>query len=246
MRLLLVPLLLASGGCRTAAAAEDGAEPLGGPRAGDFNLALKPGLFTVYGIDGEFTVESPAKGTLTEDDSGELVGRFGLALRGEYALREDLLLFLGADFRIYDIEDLNPISELDVAIETVDSLQYMLGARYLFPHLGSARRWRPFGELSVAYLPSVDVGFEVDLSDFGSSNLKIDTEGEGYWVGGVAAGMAYQLTERVSAELGALYEVPLTTLDTDLSFSIGSSEVPMFGELEPQGLIGFCGITVRL
>jgi hypothetical protein len=250
MRALLVPLLLSAshgaGACRTPAPAPDAGPPEPWLEPGDVSLSLRAGLFTLYGIDGEFTVESPSEGTLTEDDSGDLVGRFGVALRGEVALRENVQLFAGADYRMYDIEHLNPIEELEVSIETVHSLQYMLGARYLFPTFEAAPSWRPYGELSVAYLPSVDVGFEVDLSDFGSSNLEIDTEGEGYWVGGLTAGLLYRLTKHLTAELGVLYEVPLSTLDTDLSFSIGSSTVPMFGELRPQGLIGFCGLSAAL
>ena len=67
-----------------------------------------------------------------------------------------------------------------------------------------------------------------------------------YWTGTRHRGphsLAYQWTDRIVAELGVVYEIPITELDTDLSFSVGPSSVPFFGELEPQGLIGFGGVS---
>lgn len=210
---------------------------------GNVGVGLRPGLFALYGIDGEFVAETPAKGTLEQSDSGDFVARFGAAARAELVLRDDLLIALGIDYRLYDIDGLNPIQELDISVDEVDSLQYYLALRYLLPAFESQPRLRPFAQATVAYLPSVDIGFEIDLSNFGSSNLRIDTEGEGYWVGGASVGLLYQWTDHLVAELGLLYEVPITELDADLSFSIGPSEVPMFAELKPQGLLGFGGLT---
>ncbi len=240
---ICLPAFFAGSCALSAPAPDEPRAPWATRAAGGLALALKPGLFTLYGIDGDFTAETPAKGTLEESDSGDLVGRFGLALRAEYAWSSYGVAFLGAEYRVYDIEGLNPIQDLDVSVETVDSMQYSVGVRGLLPALESLPRWRPYGELSVIYLPDVDVGFEVDLSRFGSSNLEIDTQGEGYWMGAISAGALYAWTEHLSAEIGLVYEVPITEMDTDLSFSIGSSTVPMFGELAPRGLVGFCGLT---
>ena len=221
-------------------------EPWAAPRPGAVAVGLRPALFTLYGIDGVFDADTPAKGPLTAVDDGDLSGRFGLAARVEVCLRPELFAFVAADYRVYDIEGLEPIPELHVSIETVDSLQYTAGLRYLFPPLGRAPRVRPWCELGLSYLPEVDVEFEVDLSRFGSSNLEIETTAEGGWMAGGGVGLAYRWTDRVALELGVVYEVPLSPLDSDLSFSIGASEVPMRGDLEPQGLIGFLGLSVTL
>jgi hypothetical protein len=241
---LAVLLLVQASACRSLPPPLD-TEPWADLAPGQVSISVKPDLFTLYGIEAELTAETPAKGTLTSEDSGDLAGRFGLGVRAEVALRADLVAFAGAEWRVYDIEDLDLIEELDVSIKTVESLQYAAGVRKLFAPLAAAPRWRPWAELSLAYLPTVDVGFEVDLSEFGSSNLKIDTEGEGLWVGGAAGGLVYRLSEHLTGELGALYEVPLNDMQTDLSFSIGSSEVPMDADLRPQGLIGFCALAWR-
>src|SRR5688500_12050754 len=133
---LLVAPASAAGACRTLPPPLD-QDPWSDLAPGQVSLSVKPGLFTLYGIDAELTAETPAKGTLTSEDSGDLVGRFGLALRADYALRDDLLAFAGVELRVYDIEDLNPIQELDVSIETVESLQYALGVRSLFAPLAA-------------------------------------------------------------------------------------------------------------
>ena len=221
-------------------------EPWAQLEPGAARVTLQPGAFTLYGVEGDFEADTPAKGPLSQGDDGDFVGRFGLALRGELVLRPNLVAALGADYRRYDIEGLNPIEELTVELETIDSLQYFASLRYLFEPFDGQPRLRPFAQASVAYLPTVDVAFEVDLSEFGSSNLVIDTEGEGYWVGAGALGLVYHWTDRLELELGLAYELPLTPLDVDLSFSIGPSTVPMSGELEPAGLIGFWGLSWTL
>ena len=244
MRVTWILLALPCVACRSEWLAPPlAAEPWSHLEPGALGVAIKPGLFTLYGVDGDFEAETPASGTLTETDSGDLVGRFGLAVRGELALSEELVAFAGVDYRVYDIDGLNPIQDLDVTVETVDSLQYTAGLRYYLEPFERAPRLRPWCEASLSYLPGVDVGFEVDLSSFGSSNLSIETESGGYWVGGLAGGVAYRWTDRWTLDLGAVYEVPLSRMDTDLTFEIGTSEVPMFGKLRPRGIIGFFGLT---
>ncbi|MCZ6598987.1 MAG: hypothetical protein O7B99_15225 [Planctomycetota bacterium] len=218
-------------------------EPWDIVRPGAFGLSLRPALFGIYRVEGDFTAETPAKGTLTQTDSGDLEGRFGLALEVEYFVTSNWMLAAGVDYRVYDIDGLNPIQGLDVEVETVETLQYYLGLRHLFAPFASRPRLRPYVQGTLVYLPEVDIGFEVDLSAFGSSNLEIDAKGDGYWVAGVATGLMYHWTPQLVAELGIAYELPLTSLDADLTFSIGPSLVPFEAELEPEGLIGFWGLT---
>ncbi len=207
---------------------------------GTFGVGLRSGLFTFYEIDGDFTFSS-VSGTGTAEDDGDLVGRLGLAARAEYVLTENLKLHAGADYRKYDIDELNPFSDdINIEVKTVDSLQYFAAARYLFEPNPLHPRFRPFAEASVSYLPGVEVEFEVDIP---GPNLVIDSTGDGYWVGGLAVGVEYHWTERLVAELGLTYEIPITELDVDMSFSAAGSPFPFFGEFEPEGFIGFGGVS---
>ena len=104
-------------------------------------------------------------------------------------------------------------------------------------------RLRPFAQTSISYLPGVDIGFAIDLSDFGSSNLVIESTADGYWVAGIAGGLVMQLSDQWLAEVGIMYEIPLTDLEVDLGFDIAGNAVPLDATLEPQGLVGFIGVT---
>lgn len=222
-------------------------EPWQFAQPGATAVGLRPGLFTVYEIEGEFTSRDFSSGMeSTVGDSGDIVGRFGAALRGERFLTENDALFLGIDYRVYDIEHFNPIPELDIEIESIDSLQLYAGLRHLFAPFESRPRWRPFVQVALAWLPGVEVAYEVDLSSFGSSNLGIDTDSEGYWVGGVSTGLLYHWRDRWVFELGLLYEFPITNLEADLGFEISGSNVPLDAELEPSGFIGFWGLSYYL
>ncbi len=239
--LVVLAALLLSSACRGPALAT---QPWELARAGTWGVGLSPALFTIYGIDGEFETRDFVSGdTLVNRDDGNIAGRFGAALHGEYFLTDRLVLLGGLDYRVYDIENLTPTPELATEVDRIDSLQYFGALRYLFPPLDCAPRIRPFGQASLAWLPGVDVGFEVDLSEYGSSNLEIETRGDGYWVGGVAGGILYQWRDHWVVELGLLYEIPITPLEADLGFEIGPSHVPLNGEFEPAGFVGFCGLS---
>ena len=238
----LVPALLFLGSCAAPPLVGD---PWEATRAGSWGIGLRPALFTVYGIDGEFVSKNfaPPPDEIVSHDEGDIVGRFGLALEGQYFVTDRLCVALGADRRVYDIEHLTPTPELDTNVDRIVSLQYYGSLRYLLSPLGESRRWRPYGQVSLAWLPGVDVGFEVDLSDYGSSNLDIETKGKGYWVGGVSTGMLYHWRTRWVVEAGLLYEFPITTLEADLGFELGPTYLPLDAEFRPQGWVGFCGLS---
>lgn len=216
-------------------------------RAGTWGVGLHPSLFTVYGIDGEFvTRDFAGGGNITSLDDGDIVGRFGLVLRGEYFVTDRVSILAGTDYRAYDIEGLTPSPELDTEVDRIESLQYFLAVRTLFAPFASRPRLRPWAQLGVAWLPSVDVSFAVDLSEYGSDNLEIETDGKGYGVGHAGAGLLYHWRDRWVLEFGVLYEVPLNPLEADLGFDIGPSHVPIDAEFEPSGFVGYCGITAYL
>jgi hypothetical protein len=237
-------LLLASGLSGACASPPLSGEPWEYAQAGTWGVGLHPSLFTLYQIDGEFITTDFATGDpILSLDDGDIEGRFGAALRGEYFLTSRLSLSLGADYRVYDIEGLTPTPELATAVDRIESLQYFAALRYLLPPFESIPRLRPWAGLGIAWLPGVDVGFEVDLSEYGSDNIRIDTTGESYLVGAVSAGVLYHWRDRWVVELGLLYETPLNPLEADLGFDIGPSHVPIDAEFEPSGFVGFVGIT---
>ena len=220
------------------------------PYAGRFAVTLRPAIFTLYGINGRFqSMDFMSGNPIFSQDSGEIEGKYGVALQVDYQVNSWLAFSTGADTRAYDVKSLNPIPELNVTVDSIDSTQFYIATRFLMPPLGnpgwnSTRgRFQPFAEVSLNYLPSVDVGFEVDLSGFGSSNLRIDSTADGFFLAGFTAGAYYDLSRRWRVQFGTIYEYPITKMDADLSFEIAGNNVPLTAEFEPLGLIGFVGLT---
>ncbi|MEW6073980.1 MAG: hypothetical protein AB1726_15470 [Planctomycetota bacterium] len=240
---LLPPLVLFLGAC---AAPPLAGEPWERASAGTLGIGVRPALFTIYGIEGEFVTQNfdPPPPEIVSTDDGDIRGRFGLAVEGQCFLTDRLVASAGVDFRAYDIENLTPSPELTVEVERIESRQYYGSLRYLFPPLAAGGRLRPFAQVSLAWLPEVDVGFVVDLSEYGSSNLDIETAGEGAWVGGLAAGLVYQWRDRWLLEAGLAYERALRPLEADLGFDIGPQHVPMDAEFAPAGWVGSAGLSL--
>lgn len=220
-------------------------EPWAAFQPGTVGIGIRPGLFTLYGIDGEFESQNLVTGDpVNLADSGDLVGRFGLALRGELFLSEEVQVSLGLDYRLYDIENLTPIQGLDVLLDTAQSNQVYVGYRYNFPPFEPHPRTRPFLQATISYLPGFDIDGIVDLSSFGSSSLPVSTSTDGSWVWGAATGMVHQWSDSTFLEWGVLYERPLTDLDAVISFNHPSLALPdIQSELRPTGFIGFVGLS---
>ncbi|MAB81165.1 MAG: hypothetical protein CMJ89_17605 [Planctomycetes bacterium] len=218
----------------------------GASTPGKFGVTLRPALFTLYSVDGRFEGMNlaPPFEPLANTDSGDIVGRYGFALQFDYRVNHWLEFSLGADARSYDVEGLDPIPELDITVDSVDSTQFYVSVRNPLRPLGAEGRWQPFVEFMLSYLPGVDIGFEVDLAPFGSpSNLVIETKSDGYFIGGVTVGFLYRWRPRWLLQVGTTYEIPLTKMDADLSFDVVGQTVPLTAELEPSGLVGFVGIS---
>jgi hypothetical protein len=221
-------------------------------RPGRVAFGHQLGLGTLYGIDGHFEADTPDFGTgmpthHEEDDSGEVVGKWATSAQFQVALGGGWSAVLGALYRRYDVEHLNPISELPVSVDAAASEQYFVGIRRWLPPVAGHERWRPWLEGQVAFVPGVDIGFELDLSAFGNSNIRAETESEDYWVGAAGTGIAYQWSDRALLELGATYEFALAPFDATLPIEIpnGSSTllVPIESEFDPAGLVAYLGLA---
>jgi len=220
------------------------------PYAERFSVTLRPSLFNLFAISGTFeSIDFMSGDPIVSNDRGDIEGKYGVALQVDYQLNSWFALSVGADTRAYDIKGLNPIQELDVSVDSVDSTQFFIATRYLMPPLGtpgwngSRGRFQPYAEVALNYLSGVEVGFEVDLSEFGSSNLRIESTTDGFFLAGFTAGAFYDLSRRWRLQFGTTYEYPITTMEADLSFEIAGTTVPLQGEFEPLGLIGFVGVT---
>lgn len=215
----------------------------GGTTPGKFGVTLRPALFTLYRVDGRFdSMDLVTMEPLVRTDSGDIVGRYGVGLQFDYRVNHWLEFSLGADTRSYDVEGLNPIPKFDITVDSVDSTQFYVSVRNPLRPLGAAGRWQPFTELSLHYLPGVDIGFEVDVGL--PSNLILETKSDGYFIGGLTVGCLYRWRPRWLLQLGTTYEIPLTKMDADFSFELFPGQiVPLTAELEPSGLIGFVGIS---
>jgi len=214
-------------------------------RKGTRAISVRPGLLTFYGVDGRFE-QGAASGVEPQSgsDDGTIKGTFGLNLVGEIFLTDRVALDFGIEYRTYEVQGLNPIVEIPILVDDVASLQVNLGLRYLLDPLECNPRLRPWIGAGISYLPETDLGFDLDLSSLGLANIRVDAKGSEYFVGSLAGGVLYQIMDRMTLEAGLIYEFPLTQFDADLTFEpLSGTTIPFFAELDPSGVIGFCGIT---
>lgn len=227
-------------------------EPWDEYRAGTTALWVRPALHTIYTVGGDFEALGFDPDTGMQDvlqqssDSGDVKGKFGLSLQAEHLVTDKLSLLVGVDYRKFDIEDLDPIEDplLQIRVETIDQLQYYLGARYALNPLEEHPRWRPYLQANLAYVPAIDLGYVVEFDPIlGLSDLTVEGEGESYWLGGLGGGMQYHWRDDWLLEFGVVYEWPLRDLDADLTFDLASSTVPFTAVLEPEGLVFYFGVS---
>lgn len=220
-------------------------EPWASFRPGTLAVTLRQPLFSIYEIEADFVAETILDGTRRGSDTEDVEGRYGAALGLEYFVADWLSIGGGIDYRLYEIDDLAPEGLPPVEIEALSTLQLYLALRGYFEPFESAPRWRPFVGLDLAWLPRVDIEYDVDFSEFDIDLPAQEGEGEDLVMLGLVAGVLYQWSDRLVFQAGAQYEVPLVPLDADLTFEIDalSFDFPFFAEFEPRGLIGFVGAS---
>jgi hypothetical protein len=198
---------------------------------------------SLYEVEGDFLFGStnPAIGFTNVSDSGTIEGSFGLGAEVEVFATRSIGLALGVDHRQYEVEGLNPVPQLPVTVQPVESTQFHVAARYLFQPLSAARRWRPYGRARLAYLPQANMELSVGVP--GSSPLAIDSASGDFFSLGLEAGMLYQWHARSHLELGLAWELPLNTMFTDLSTEIAGEPITFEGELSTSGLVLFLGLS---
>ena len=221
--------------------------PFSAARAGAWTVTSRIVGPHYYATSGSFEAETPG-GVQAADDDGTLRGLFTWSLGFEHYLTDDLSLGLTYDRRTYDVQDLDPINDpnLGITVKRTRSDQFSLWARHLLPAWGGAEsRWRPFLMGGVSYFPGIELTVTGD-SPILPTPLTIDTTSESFFTGLLGGGMVVDLGAGLLAELGAIAEFSLADFNTDLSLSIGPSDVPFDADLDLFGLYGYLGLQYHL
>lgn len=241
----LVPLAGMGAGCGHLQPLDE--EPFASARAGAWTVSSRLVGPHHYATSGTFEADTPG-GLQTAEDDGTLRGLFTWSLGFEHYLMDDWSLGLTYDRRTYDVQDLDPINDPNLGIEVsrTRSDQISLWSRHLLPAWGgTGSRWRPFLMGGISYFPGIELTV-TGSSPILPTPLTINTTSESFFTGLIGGGVAIDLGARLLAELGAMAEFSLADFNTDLSLSIGPSDVPFDAELDLFGVYGYLGLQYHL
>jgi hypothetical protein len=157
---------------------------------------------------------------------------------------------LGARFEARSF-DPDPSAPLDSSIDPdeYDSYHYLLTARFWSEPLGESRRWRYFGGLDINYTAGID--FDATVIYAPGIIERVALAGDSLLSINPVFGGSYLLADRLSLDIGAFFELPLSTSDDDLTLNVpnglgGSEPNSVAAQVEPKGLIVFLGLTYYL
>ena len=222
-------------------------------QAGTFAVSLLAGVATGYTVDSTLDVVDANFGGTTYL-SGDLIGTYGLGLRAEYFMRDDWMLFIGGEQRVFQPD----LGEDLVRFGEATQIETFLGTRYYLPWRAlKNRRLRTFLQAKLAYIPRVEfdmttrLPFDPPLED---GVLQSQFKGDEYWTMAAGAGLAYELTPAWMLSLGFFYEWPLGTSDGRADATLAQSTGNAFVDnilsaleydvsLEPQGWIAFLNLS---
>lgn len=225
--------------------------------------------FVGLGVASDFQVHS--EGAFQDanfdagfDLDGELVGRFGGALGAEWFALDDLSLFAGLEYRLFDAR-LDPAdtgvdpesSEPLLAFGTIDQFEWFAGSRWYLPvRWGREGRLRPYLLGKLAWVPSVSFEAKLiqPLGEFESVRLVTPFSGGPYTTLGLGGGLAWQASEHVLWRLGAWYEWALSNpSDVSRVRRLNSSgndfldaifdDLELELEIEPRGPIAYTALS---
>lgn len=202
-------------GCSCASIKEDvipelDAEPWRTTRAGTVSAAVKMGVGSDYKVDSTVSVVGANFGEPI-DLHGEMVGRFGAGLQGEYFVMDDWMCFVGAEHRMFEPD----LGDENITFGEATQNELYLGTRYYLPlRFLESQRLRTFVQAKFAYIPEVEfemttrLQFDPPLND---AVLEAPYSGSDYWSFGAGAGLSYQFSDEFLINWGFFYEWPLGT-----------------------------------
>lgn len=178
------------------------------------------------------------------DDTTTLTPQYGGALKYSYFVTDNLSLGGIVELRSFEPDPVMPLSA-ELVADSFETFHLLGSSRWFFDPMGASRRWRPFIGLDVSYVPDVDLGqVEVNYPG-GIPSERVRAKGSAYWSIAPVAGMSYQLVDGMTLDFGAFYEMPLTASEAEVQFqNLGGAEADV--RVEPEGLIGFMGVSWQL
>ncbi len=224
-------------------------------RKGTRRLAMPAGVATGYQVDSTIKIVNANFGSDTHL-TGDMIGRFGLGLRGEYFVADDWMLFLGGEQRIFKPD----LGDDLITFGEASQIEFSVGSRYYLPwRMLDNRRLRGYLQTKLAYIPKVEfemtsrLPFDPPLED---GILISQFEGSSYWSLAAGGGLSYELNKDWLVSLGFFYEWPLSTSDgvtgAELAQTTGNAFVDDIlraleydVELQPEGWIAFLTMTYR-
>ncbi|MFT7668011.1 MAG: hypothetical protein ACI8X5_000697 [Planctomycetota bacterium] len=228
-------------------------EPWRATRAGTVGVALVTGVASGYEVDSTVNVVAANFGDPVSLH-GDMVGRYGVGVQGEYYPIDDLMLFLGAERRAFEPD----LGEEAISFGEASQNEIFIGMRYFLPYrFLKSQRLRAFVQAKLAYIPSVEFEMESRLEfdpPLNDAVLVSPYSGSDYWSIGAGAGFAYQYSDSVLLSFGFFYELPLGASEgrsaASLKEATGNSFVDNIldqleydVELEPRGWISFLRLS---
>ncbi len=178
------------------------------------------------------------------DDTVDLEPQYGGALKYAYMLTDSFSLGGIIEYRSFDPD---PVMPLTAELETEDfqTWHFILSSRYFFRPFLKAPRIRSFVGLDLSWIPEVNFS-DVDVTYPASSGIPSevlsDVTGSDFWTIAPVIGGQYLLSDHLTLDFGAFYEVPLTSSRESLRFeNLGGATSDV--NVEPEGLIVFIGIS---
>lgn len=178
---------------------------------------------------------------------------FGIGIKYQRYLTNNILLGFIYEHRIFDPESTRPLSA-DVDIDDFGTDHFIIDARYQFDPIDKAERLRPFAGVQIGYVPEVkadgDVNYDgVPPLNIGPSTERISLDGSDFFTLGFVVGGSYLIREDLTLDFGAFYEFALNPTEDQLVLNPYPGNPPLDqpstydGELLESGLYLTAGIS---
>lgn len=193
---------------------------------------------SVEGQDGALAGESGS-------DTTDLEPNFGAGLRYSHFLTDNWSLGLLFEYRSFNADPVMPIAA-EIDADDYESSHFILANRFYGNTFGEEDRWRLVGGIDLGYVPKVELDATVNYAPGVSEDISV--EGDEYWTIGALVGLSYLMRDNLALSFGAFYEFPLDSSDDSVVLNVpvpGVGTVPsrLDAEVDPQGLIGYIGLS---
>lgn len=211
------------------------------------------GQHTVGGSSGwgDFEAVVSLQDTSGEPDLGsgsdttDLVPIGGGAAKYNYFITDNFAIGGIVEFRTFEADPVAPLESV-IRPDEYTSIHYLFSTRFYSDPLAFNERLRVFWGLDIGYIDGIELDATVEYSP--SFQERVTLQGDEYWTAAPVFGASYLLADNFSCEFGGFYEIALDTTDDELVLNIpqgagGTDANNVSGQVEPEGLILFAGLT---